>query len=252
MAKTCWVVTILVAVVLTAGQARAALVTFVGEDLQPNPGATVRTNSDATAASFRAAASAVGPVGTITFESAPLGAFTNLTVASGVTMNGTDLNGVAQTIRNTTNFPSAPSLDGSNTTAGGSQFVEQFGGTLTFTFARPTQFFGAYLTGVQTNFFSDSITFNDGTSQTITLLGTGTTSSRGEIAFIGFVDAGKSITSITINAGAPGPNASTGQDAIGVDDVNFQAVPEPSSLTLCAIAAAPAFWYIRRRWRARA
>ena len=124
------------------------------------------------------------------------------------------------------------------------------GGTLTFTFASPTQFFGAYLTGVQTNFFRDSITFGDGTSEAITLQGTVTTSSMGEIAYIGFVDAGKSITSLTINAGLPGPGASSGQDAIGVDDVSYQAVPEPSSLTLCALAAATAAcWHARSRRR---
>ena len=223
----------------------------MGEDLQPNPGPTVRTNSDAAAAAFRTAASALGPVGTITFESAPLGAFTNLTVAPGVSMNGTDLNGSPQTIRNTTGSPAFPSLDGSNTTAGGSQFVEMIGGNLTFTFAKPTQFFGAYLTGVQTNFFADNVTFSDGTTETITLTGAGTTSSRGEIAFIGFVDAGKSITSITINAGVPGPNANSGQDAIGVDDVSYQAVPEPSALALCAIVAASAFGYTRLRPRPR-
>jgi hypothetical protein len=236
---------------LMAGQTHAGLVTFVGEDIQPFPGAPVRTNSDAAATSFRTAASAVGPVGTITFESAPLGSFTNLTVAQGVTMNGTDEAGNAQTIRNTTDFKADPPLDGSNTTAGGSQFVEMMGGTLTFTFANPTQFFGVYLTGVQTNFFSDSITFNDGTSQTITLVGAGTSSSVGEIAFIGFVDAGKSITSITVNAGAPGPNPTTGEDFIGVDDVSFQAVPEPSSLTLGAIACASIFGFARSRRRSR-
>lgn len=252
MAKTGRIVMILVGLGLMAGQARAGLVTFVGEDFQPNPGSTVRTNSDAAAASFRTAALAVGPVGTITFESSPLGAFNNLTVAQGVTVNGTDLSGNAQTIRNSSGFPSAPSLDGSNTTAGGSKFVEMTGGTLTFTFATPTQFFGAYLTGVQTAFFSDSITFNDGTTQTITLQGAGTSSFRGEIVFVGFVDAGKLITSITINAGDPGPNSTTGEDFIGVDDVSFQAqaVPEPSSLTLCAIAVVPALWHTRRRRRA--
>jgi hypothetical protein len=254
MTKTGQIATILVGLGLTAGHARAGLTSFVGEDLQPNPGPTVRTNSDAAAAAFHTAALAVGPVGTITFESSPLGAFNNLTVAPGVAMNGVDLNGNAQTIRNTTNFPAAPSLDGSNTTAGGSQFVEMFGGTLTFTFARPTQFFGAYLTGVQTAFFTDSITFSDGTSQTISLVGAGTSSSAGEIAFIGFVDPGKLITSITINAGAPGPNSGTGQDAIGVDDVSYMpaVVPEPCSLALCVIAAAPACWYARSRRRAQA
>jgi hypothetical protein len=251
MAKTGRIVMILVGIGLMAGQARAGLLTFVGEDLQPNPGPTVRTNSDVAAAAFQTAASAVGPVATITFESAPLGDVNNLTVAPGVTMDGTDLNGNPQTIRNTTGFPPAPSLDGSNTTAGGSQFVEMFGGTLTFTFATPTQFFGVYLTGVQTAFFSDTITFDDGTTQSITLTGAGTTSSMGEIAFIGFVDAGKSITSISILAGAPGPNSTTGEDAIGIDDVHFQGVPEPSSLTLCVLAA-PALWYARKRLRARA
>ena len=154
--------------------ARAGLVTFIGEDLQPNPGATVRTNSDLAATAFRTAAQAIGPVGTINFEAAPLGAFTNLTVATGVTINGTDINGAAQTIRNTSNFPAFPSLDGSNTTAGGSQFVEMQAGTLTFTFAQPTQYFGAYLTGVQTTYFNDSVNFSDGTSQSIVLGGVGT------------------------------------------------------------------------------
>lgn len=236
----------LVGLGLMAGQGRAGLVTYVGEDLQLTANPTVRTNSDAAAASFSAAASTLGPIATITFESAPLGNVNNLAVAPGVTINGSDGNGNPQTIRNTTNFPSYPSVDGSNTTAGGSQFVEMFGGTLVFTFAHPTQFFGAYLTGVQTNFFSDSVNFSDGTAQTITLAGTGTSSGVGEIAFVGFTDAAKSITSITINAGVP----ASGFDAIGVDDVSFQtAVPEPSALALCSIAGLASLCYARARSR---
>jgi hypothetical protein len=227
--------------------ANASPITFVGEDLQPNPGPTVRTNSDAAHAAFVAAASGIGSISTITFESAPLGAFTNLTVASGVTMNGTDDGGNPQTIRNTTNFPPAPSLDGSNTTSGGSEFVEMLGGSLVFTFAQPTQFFGVYLTGVQTNFFHDTISFNDGSAESITLAGAGTSSSMGEIAFVGFTDAGKLITSVTITAGVPG----SGQDFIGADDVSYQtastAVPEPATLTLTALGLAG----VLRRYRNR-
>jgi hypothetical protein len=105
------------------------------------------------------------------------------------------------------------------------------GGTLTFTFAGGTQFFGAYLTGVQTNFFQDTVTFNDGTSQTINAPGTGTDSSNGALDFVGFTDAGKLITSVSINAGT------NGQDFIGVDDVRYQTAattvaPEPSSVFL--------------------
>jgi hypothetical protein len=218
---------------LTASQAYAGLVTYVATDLGAGP-SSPRPNSDAMAATFDAAAAALGSVSIITFESAPLGSFNNLTVAPGVTINGTDVNANNQTIRNTSNFPSAPSLDGFNTTAGGSQFVEMMGGNLVFSFAQPTQFFGAYLTGVQTNFFTDSITFNDGTSQTITIPGSGTSPSVGEVVFAGFTDAGKLISSVTINAGIPG-NPSAGFDDIGVDDVRFQAVPEPSGILNCLI-----------------
>jgi hypothetical protein len=215
-------------------EARAGVITFVGEDLQPTANPTIRTNSDAAAAAFNLAASGLGSVSTITFEAAPLGSFTNLSVATGVSINGLDANGNPQTIRNTSNFPSYPSVDGSNTTSGGSRFVEMQGGTLVFTFTQPTQFFGAYLTGVQTNFFADTVSFNDGTSQSITLTGAGTSSSVGETAFVGFTDAGKSITSVTITAGSP----TTGFDDIGVDDVEFQvsSVPEPSSLVMCGVA----------------
>ena len=146
-----------------------------------------------------------------------------------MSINGTDVNDNNQTIRNTSNSPSIPSLDGFNTTPGGSYFVEMMGGNLVFTFAQPTQFFGVFLTGVQTVFFADSITFNDGTNQTILVPGSGTSSSVGEVAFIGFTDAGKSITSVTINAGVPG-NPNAGFDDIGADDVSFQSVPEPSGL----------------------
>ena len=240
----------LLCVASMSSRAQADPILFVGEDLQPTANPTVRTNADAAAAAFRTAALAIGQVGTITFESAPLGSFNGLAVAPGVTIGGIDANGSPQTIRNTTFFPSYPSVDGSNTTAGGAKFVEMLGGTLVFTFAQPTQFFGAYLTGVQTNFFADSITFSDGTTRRFALTGTGTSNNVGETAFIGFTDAGKSITSITIDAGSPG----TGFDFIGVDDVSYQvsAVPQPSSLILWVIAAAPALWTARRRRRNRA
>jgi hypothetical protein len=250
MLKTSRILALLLGFGLISGQAHGGLSTFGGEDLQPTGTPGAHPNADSAAASFRTAALAVGPVGTITFESSPLGSFSSLTVAPGVNITGTDVNGSNQTIRNSSNFPSFPSVDGSNTTPGGSQFVEMIGGTLTFTFATPTQFFGAYLTGVQTNFFQDSVNFSDGTTQSIFLVGAGTSQFNGEIAFIGFVDPGKLISSITINAG------NSGFDDIGVDDVSFlqpAVVPEPSSLTLCALASlTTACWHVRSRRRSRA
>jgi hypothetical protein len=226
---------------MIALKAQASVVPFVGEDLQFTPNPTVRTNSDAAHAAFVTAADALGAVSTITFESAPLGSFTNLPVATGVTMNGLSYFGEPQTIRNTSDFPSYPSVGGSNTTPGGSQFVDMTGGTLVFTFAHPTQFFGAYLTGVQTNFYPDNISFNDGNNQTLFLGGIGTSSNVGETAFIGFTDAGRSITSVTITAGN-----SFEEDGIGVDDVDFQgsAAPEPSSMAMmCAVVGLATTWY---------
>jgi hypothetical protein len=161
----------------------------------------------------------------ITFESVPVGSFTNLVVAPGVTISGVDGSGNNLFINNTPDFPSAPALDGFNTTPGGANYLEMKGGALTFTFAAPVQFFAAILTGVQTSFFQDTVTFNDGSSQSINAPGTGTNSSNGALDFVGFTDAGKSITSVSINAGT------ASQDFIGVDDVRFQAVvPEPSSV----------------------
>ncbi len=238
-----------------AAPASAALVTFAGADLGAGPGAAHPTSS-AAAASFDAAAATIGSASVITFESAPLGSFHNLTVAPSVSITGADVNNADQTIRNTSNFPPAPSLDGFNTTSGGANFVEMIGGNLVFTFAQPTQFFGAYLTGVQTAFFADTVTFNDGTTESIAVPGSGTSSSIGEVAFVGFTDAGRSITSITINAGIPG-NPNAGYDAIGVDDVRYQvassvAVPEPASITLCGMAALLGWAAARvRRVRAR-
>jgi hypothetical protein len=214
-------------------------VIFAGADLNVLPSSPSGPNSTAAAHSFATAAALIGNVSTITFESAPVGSFTSLSVASGVTITGTNATGGQQSINNTFDA-TFPALDGYNTTPSGTNFVEMVGGTLTFAFTTPVQFFGAFLSGVQ-NFTQDTVTFSDGTSQTINVPETGTSGSVGELAFVGFTDAGKSITSVSINAGIP----STGFDAIGVDDVQYQSassVPEPGSVvllvTICVFLAA--------------
>ena len=222
-------------------------VTYTGQDIvsttsSPTP------NSNAAAASFAAAAAGLGTVSTINFEGAPLGSFSSLAIASGVSLSGTDAGGNNQTIRDTTNFPPAPTLDGFNTSPGGANFVEMQGGTLTFNFATPTQFFGAYFTGVQ-NFFGDYVTFSDGTTQTINVPDAGTSSSVGAVDFVGFTDAGKSITSVTINAGS----YDEGYDDIGVDDVSYQSTPstaptpEPNSIILLLTGGLGVAGAVRRR-----
>ena len=127
-------------IALSSIPASAGVVTFTGEDIMttisdPHPNSTL-------AASNFAAATPGASV--INFEGAPVGSFTSLGIASGVTLTGT-----GTSINNVPNFPSAPTLDGYNTTPSGSEYAEILGNVLTFHFTTPVQAFGAYFSGLQ-------------------------------------------------------------------------------------------------------
>src|SRR5437660_7756977 len=116
---------------LVTTQAHAGLTLFTGADDGAGSLATA-PNSVAAAASFDAAAAALGIKNTITFESSPLGLFSSLSLASGVTLTGTNVNGNDQSIVNTTSNinitpPCTNGLCGYNTSAGGSTFLLLFG-----------------------------------------------------------------------------------------------------------------------------
>jgi hypothetical protein len=206
----------------------AAVTIFTGTDAGANS-TDPRPNSDAAAADFDAAAALLGTTPIITFEGSPLGAFVNLVVATGVSINGTDATGVNQTVVNAP-VGTPDRVFGYNTTAGGTQFVSMFGGNLVFTFAQPIQSFGAYLSGVQLD--GESITFSDGTDQSVPIPNPG---GNGGVSFVGFIEAGKDIFSVTINV--PG-------DIVGIDDVRYgptsappETAPEPSAMILALMAA---------------
>ncbi|MGD0014371.1 MAG: PEP-CTERM sorting domain-containing protein [Bryobacteraceae bacterium] len=213
--------------------ANAGIITYSGSD----PGANAsdpRPNSDAAAASFDAANPGL-PI--ITFESAPLGAFTNLAVAPGVTINGSDVFSAPQTIINSP-LPDCGSepVCGFNTTSGGSQWLSLYGGSVTFTFASPINAFGAYLSGVQVD--GESITFNDGAPQSIGIVDPGS-----GVQFLGFSDT-SAFSSVTINVL---------NDIVAVDDVRYgspgstgSAVPEPATFGLFGTALA-GLGFLRRR-----
>ncbi|HEV3137612.1 MAG TPA: PEP-CTERM sorting domain-containing protein [Pirellulales bacterium] len=207
-----------------AGPLHAGVVSYTGSDVANST--DPRPNSNAAAASFLTAANALGPTSLITFESAPLGSFHNYAVAPGVTMNGTDgVTSADQTIVNSP-YSTPDGIYGYNTTPSGSNFVQLLGGNLVFSFSPSIQSFGAYFTGVQTS--AETITFSDGSSQSVSIPEPGTSSSGG-ISFVGFTDAGNQIASVTINALG---------DIIGVDDVRFGFVastPEPGTLTLLGL-----------------
>ena len=218
MAKTRSIVLAMFLLVFTlATSANAGITTYSGFDIGANaPG----VNSNTAAAQFDAAAPGDS---IITFESAPLGSFTSLIAAPGVTLTGIDYYGNLQTIRNTTDCGNA--LCGGNTTLGGSQFLYVYGGTATFTFASPVTSFGAYISGNQVQ--GINLSFDDGSSQQVLLP---YDYDNGGFSFVGFTDT-SAFSSVTVDAAFPHG------DFISVDDVRYGAfsrVPEPSSLLLLA------------------
>ena len=203
--------------------------TYSGFDSGSGSTAT-NTNSDAAALAFD---TATGSLPIVTFESAPLGAFSSLVVAPGVTLTGSDFSSSNQSIINTTLCTNA--LCGYNITPAGSQWADAFGGTLTFTFSTPISAFGAYFTGVQIG--GISLSFFDGSSQSIAIPNGGS----GGTAFVGFTDSSASISSVTVNAL---------NDIIGVDDVRYgggTSVPEPGSILLLRSGLLGAAGMLRRK-----
>jgi hypothetical protein len=207
------------AAALMAVTANAAIVTFTGLDPVANS-TDPRPNSNLAAAAFDAAAGALGPESTITFEGLPLGAFTNLLVTPGVNVGGPFVS-----IRDTP-LCLPDRLCGYNTTAAGDQFLSMFGQTATFTFATPISAFGFYYSGVQE---PETIQFSDGTPQLLTMP---FPSTDGGVEFFGVTDAGKQISSFTVNALT---------DIVGIDDVRFvgsRSIPEPATLALLGLSVA--------------
>jgi hypothetical protein len=199
--------------VLLGGSAFAGVATYSGFDIGTSSIAT-SPNSVAAAAAYYAA---TGSLPVIDFESAPLNGYTSLVIAPGVTLTGTTFFGGNQSIINT--FVCAPAQCGYNTTPGGSQWADVYGGSITFSFATPISTFGAYFTGDQ--IAGIGLSFNDGSPQFVPLPGD---PNNGGTAFVGFVDTTASFSSVTVTAY---------NDIIGVDDVGYGGVtPEPGSLVL--------------------
>jgi PEP-CTERM motif len=189
--------------------ANAVPVTYIGSDNNVSS-LSQMVNSQAAAANFTSIA---GSLGIYDFESAVPA---NLMINGGATSTDSGC-GV---------------LCGFNTSTGGAAFRSLYGGQVTFTFTNPVDAFGFYVNGLQTDRVSQqTIVYADGTgAQTVINF---PTAIGGGGAFVGFIDFGKLISSVTFNAS---------NDILGFDDLRFGRaasdpnkdvrVPEPTSLAL--------------------
>lgn len=203
------------ALALCFGSAYAAPVVYIGADDSVSSLAQM-VNSQAAQADFLAVA---GALNVTDFES-PLPP--NLTITGGTT----------------TANSGCGALCGFNTTAGGSMLRLVSGGSVTFTFTDPVDAFGFYVNGLQTNLVpQQTIVYTDGSSVTQTINFPEATGGGG--AFVGFIDFGQQISSVTFNAT---------NDILGFDDLLFgmsendpgngeppASVPEPGSLALLGL-----------------
>ena len=205
--------------------AHAVPVTFIAADDGVSSLAHM-VNAQAAQADFLAI---TGPLNVTDFESPISG---DITITGGSTVN----------------LSSCGPLCGFNTTAGGTFHREVVGGSVTFSFTNPVDAFGFYVNGLQTNLVpQQTIVYTDGSSATQTIDFPSAINGGG--AFVGFVDFGQLIASVTFNAT---------RDILGFDDLLFgrsandptdpMPVPEPLTRSLLG-AGLSGIGFSRRRRR---
>jgi hypothetical protein len=204
----------LLSAILCGAPANAAVVIYSGYDVSAQ-NLNTKPNADAAHNAYLAATAGVANAFTSSFEGTTPGNLTSFDLGGGGVMTGAANGGTPQVFRNQLQCQYA--LCGGNTTVGGNTYLGVTGGSVTFTFLKPIQSFGAYFTGAQ--FPGMTLTFNDGSAQSIEVPG------LFGADYVGFTDFGRSISKITFNAKT---------DFMAIDDVTFtlSPAPEPASWAL--------------------
>jgi len=203
------------------------VITFAGSDVNVLAGQST-PNSNAAAAAFAAAA---GRLRTITFEQELPGAIPDLAVLSDAT--------VLAEIRYTEGVIVEEAMDPErslwNPTPGGKAYLELSAldysfterSRFRFTFPVPILAFGAYFTGITGELGAHWFIFDDGIPQSVHLAAQHTFDNQ--VNFFGFVSTGTPFHSVTFETrGTPITDF-----IIGVDDIRYAPVPEPSASALC-------------------
>jgi PEP-CTERM motif/Beta-galactosidase second all-beta domain len=222
------------------------VITFAGND----PGAQAvdpKPNSSAAAAAFDASAGVLGGLNLVTFESLPLGQFSSMTLAPGVTATQVNNDPAAGGIVTEGYATPVGAATGYNTTPGGARFlgfVALFDiGTarLDISFSNPIQAWGAYAVGLDSGAAGTvNVEFDDGTANSFQLADT----SPAGVQFFGFTDANRSIVAVSlVETGISGGS----RDIYGVDDMRYVLVPEPSTFALAGLSIVGLLAIIRRR-----
>ena len=248
-----YLIALAASVVVPAVKANS-LVVYSGIDGNVTVGSPL-PNSDAAAASFDAAAGGMGNLIVNNLEGAALGNFTteDLGLGVGVTLGNTN---PASGIRND---PSQPFF-GFNTTPGGANFLmvgtnaiapgSFTQATATFNFTNPIDAFGAYFTGLAGGGDIVVLKFTDGTSWSTGLSDTAACNPSCA-TFFGFTDSGKAISSIELDLNFLNMTTFNEFYDIGVDDLHYSAVPEPSSYFALTVLLAGLVWRVRSKARLR-
>ena len=212
-----------------------AITGFSDIDVGAGPG-DARPNSDAAAAAFDVAASALGPLLIEDFEAAPLGTFFPTLILDAMTVTFSGTAGSGSGIRGLT---ADPEIRGYNTTSGGSKHLRLAPliptsvpniTSVTLTPDEPVEAWGAYFTGVGTRPNTEiDILFSDGTAQSFDLPG----DPFGGVLFFGFTDPGKEIASVTIQETITLIGGGD-RDFIGIDDVRFVPVRTVTEINVAA------------------